>query len=67
MRLCVDVSVNKEPWLIISIYKQPKVKLQHITKCIDCIMNTCVEGNVNIVFIGDTNVIEYGRSHYPII
>ena len=54
--LCVDVSVNKEPWLIISIYKQPKVKLQHITKCIDCIMNTCVEGNVNIVFIGDTNV-----------
>ena len=40
--LAVQVTLNKEKWLFISIYKQPKVKIRFLTECVDNIMMKCI-------------------------
>ena len=54
--LAVEVTLNKEKWLFISIYKQPKVKIRFFTECVDNIMMKCINYDVNIVMLGDFNV-----------
>ena len=36
--------------------KQPKVKMQHIINCINCIMNIYVKDKLNVIILGDINV-----------
>jgi len=52
--LCIEIKINNEKWIIISIYKQPKVKTVNLNQCIDQLMNEFVN-DVNVVIIGDTN------------
>ena len=54
--ICVEVTVNKEKWIILSMYKQPKVKTTLLVDCIDQIMSQCVHLDVNFILIGDLNV-----------
>ena len=54
--LAVEVTINKEKWLFISMYKQPKVKANNIINCVDNIMNHCINFDCNIVIMGDLNV-----------
>ena len=54
--ITVEVTMSKEKWLFISVYKQPKVNLNTIIECIDNIMNQCVNSDFNVVLIGDFNV-----------
>ena len=37
--LAVEVSINKEKWVFISVYKQPNVKINTIATCVDNIMS----------------------------
>ena len=52
----LEVTINKEKWVFISIYKQPKVKIIHLVEIMDNIMIQLSQQESNIVFIGDFNV-----------
>ena len=52
----LEVTINKEKWVFISIYKQPKVKIIHLVEIMDNIMIQLSQQDINIVFIGDFNV-----------
>ena len=54
--LAVEVTLNKEKWLFISVYKQPKVSIRLFTECVDDIMMKCINYDINIVMLGDFNV-----------
>ena len=52
----LEVTINKEKWVFISIYKQPKVQIIHLVEIMDNIMIQLSQQESNIVFIGDFNV-----------
>ena len=55
--LSVEITINKEKWVYISMYKQPKVGIGSLMKCIDeVIVIACLNDNVNVVLLGDVNV-----------
>ena len=54
--LAVEVSINKERWIFLSVYKQPKVKVTKLTEVMNNIMIQLEQHNVNIVFTGDFNI-----------
>ena len=54
--LSVEVSINKETWLFISMYKQPKVRTTLLIYCIEAVTNECALDNCNIVIFGDFNI-----------
>ena len=54
--LSVDVSINKETWLFISMYKQLKVRTMLLIYCLEAVTNMCALDNCNIVILGDLNV-----------
>ena len=62
--LAVEVTINKEKWLFISMYKQPKVKASIIIYCVDNIMNHCINFDCSIVIMGgihfDCNIVIMG-------
>ena len=53
--LCIEIKINKEQWIIISIYKQPKVKVEHLNRCIETMMSEYIN-ETNVVIIGDINI-----------
>ena len=61
--LAVEVSINKEKWIFISIYKQPKVKMNTIVTCIDNIMLELSHTDFNIVLLGDFNVNMFNQNN----
>ena len=54
--MSVEVSINKETWLFISMYKQPKVRTTLLTDCVEAVTNECALDYGNIVILGDLNV-----------
>ena len=54
--LSVEVSINKETWLFISMYKQPRVRTRLLIYCVEAATNECALDNCNIVTLGDFNV-----------
>ena len=54
--LSVEVSINKETWLFISMYKQPKVRTMLLIDCLEAVTNEFALDNCNIVILGDLNV-----------
>ena len=54
--LSVEVLINKETWLFISMYKQPKVRTMLLIDCLEAVTNECSLDNCNIVILGDLNV-----------
>ena len=54
--LALECTVNKEKWIFVSIYKQPKVNVTSLCQCIDSIMLHITEVNPNIVIYGDLNI-----------
>ncbi len=53
--LAVECKVNKEKWIFVSIYKQPKVKTNILSTCIDNIMLHVKSNDYNVVILGDMN------------
>ena len=39
--MAVEVSIQKDKWLFVSVYKQPKVHVSLLSNCIDSIMHEC--------------------------
>ena len=55
--LSVEVSINKETWLFISMYKQPKFRTTLPVDCLEAVTNECaLDYYCNIVILGDLNV-----------
>ena len=54
--LSVEVSINKETWLLISMYKQTKVRTMLLIDCLEAVTNEFALDNCNIVILGDLNV-----------
>ena len=54
--LAVEITIKGEKWIMVSVYKQPKVHNNTMTQCIDRIMNVCLNSYHNIVLLGDFNV-----------
>ena len=61
--LAVEVSINKEKWVFISVYKQPKVKINTIVTCVDNIMSELSHIDFNIVLFGDFNVNMFNKNN----
>ena len=53
--LCIEIKIKNEQWIIISMYKQPKVKTHQLNTCIDKLMNQYIN-DINVIIIDDTNV-----------
>ena len=49
--LSVEVSINKETWLFISMYKQPKVRTMLLIDCLEAVTNEFALDNCNIVIL----------------
>ena len=61
--LCVECSIKREKWLFISIYKQPKVKVDVVIECVDSIMMQYAKGNYNVMILGDLNVNMFNKKN----
>ena len=54
--LCLEVSIRKEQWLFISVYKQPKVR-NNILKCVlENVLNDIDLSKYCVTMIGDINI-----------
>ena len=54
--LVIEVIINKEKWLMFSIYKQHKVKNCYLVECLEAIMSHISQSNYNLIFLGDFHV-----------
>ena len=54
--LSVEVSLNEEKWLLVSIYKHPKVKDADFVSYIGRFVDTCTTEYKNIMLFGDMNI-----------
>ena len=56
--LALEATINNSKWFMISVYKQPKVKVTHLINCVESIMDLCMCDNLNstVVIMGDLNV-----------
>jgi hypothetical protein len=54
--LAVEISINKEKWLFVSCYKQPKVHTRHLIDTVDKIISRVAPYDLNLVLFGDFNV-----------
>ena len=54
--MAVEVSIQKDKWLFVSVYKQPKVHVSLLANCIDGIMHECGLEKYTPVILGDTNI-----------
>ena len=54
--MAVEVSIQKDKWLFVSLYKQPKVHVSLLSNCIDGIMHECGLEKYTLVILGDTNI-----------
>jgi hypothetical protein len=54
--LAVETLIRKEKWILISIYKQPKVGINYINETIDKLMLMLAQNELNIVILGDFNI-----------
>ena len=54
--LVIEMTIYKEKWLFVCLYKQPKVKLNLLIETVDRIMCCLATENYNIVLVGDFNV-----------
>ena len=60
--LAVEVTINKEKWILLSIYKQPRAKICHLIECVDNIIMQISKHDFNIVLMGDFNVNMLNRN-----
>ena len=60
--LAAEVTINKEKWILLSIYKQPRAKICHLIECVDNIIMQISKHDLNIVLMGDFNVNMLNRN-----
>ena len=54
--LALELILHDEKWLLISVYKQPKVKNGHIVEFLDSLLNKCSSEVQNCIICGDLNI-----------
>ncbi len=54
--LIVEVDLNGEKWLVLSVYKQPKVKDETLIRLLSSLLDRCSKEYRNFIMIGDMNV-----------
>lgn len=60
--MAIEINLNREKWLIISVYKQPQVSNDMFVNCIEKTINLCRQYN-NFIIIGDMNINMLGEGN----
>ena len=62
--LAVEVIMRKEKWILLSIYKQPKISISHVNEIMDKIMIELNSVCSNIIILGDLNINMLKRNDF---
>ena len=61
--IVIEVKLYKEKWFICNIYKQPKVKNEHIVEVLESVLDRTIGDSANVILVGDLNVDVSNPSH----
>ena len=64
--VAVELILNGEKWLFCSVYKQPKLKDEHIIDILCKIIGKCTAEGLKTILVGDLN-IDVSKSHHCLL